>query len=90
MSRTGMLARRAREATPHDTVSRDTAAGPPPATPARSQMVPGGPNPGWGTSSLFPGVVGPGTIVVNKDGTLDACNDKFQSGQLNWNVAPGK
>lgn len=31
----------------------------------------GGPFPGWGTSSLLPGVVGTGTVTVNGDGTVD-------------------
>jgi uncharacterized caspase-like protein len=51
------------------------------ATPAPRRMVahavtaaplrPGGPYPGWGTSSLFPGIVGTGTVTVNADGTID-------------------
>ena len=146
-----LMARRvAREATAHATALHEPVTAQPAAT-TRLQMVPGGPYPGWGTSSMFPGVVGPGTIVVNADGTLDAYNalgdgghvilnisdtdnvtgteivhlggsgpnqrrypdgststpvtirarlvhgvlvgtyqDKFQNGQLNWNVAPGK
>lgn len=142
--------RLSREAKPQDAAAHDTAR-PVPAAASGMQMVPGGPYPAWGTSSLFPGVVGTGTIVVNRDGTLDAYNslgdggrvllnlsdpdhvtgteivhlggsganqrhypdgststpvtiharlsngvligtysDKFQTGQLNWNVAPGK
>jgi uncharacterized caspase-like protein len=151
LAEAGLMARRlSHEATPHAAVSRDTAQ-PPPAAASRAQLVPGGPYPAWGTSSLFPGVIGSGTIVVNNDGTLEAYNslgdggrvtldlsdpehvtgtelvhlggsganqrhypdgststqvtirarlangvligtysDKFQTGQLNWNVAPGK
>jgi hypothetical protein len=40
------------------------------AAPAGKLMA-GGPYPGWGTSSLLPGVVGHGTVTVNKDGSID-------------------
>lgn len=40
-----------------------------PVAPAR--LSPGGPYPGWGTSSLLPGFVGNGTVTINKDGTID-------------------
>jgi hypothetical protein len=33
--------------------------------------VPGGPYPATGTTSLAPGVTGTGTVVVNKDGTIE-------------------
>ena len=36
-----------------------------------ARLAPGGPYPGWGTSSLVPGVVGAGTVTVNADGTID-------------------
>lgn len=38
---------------------------------AAARMRPGGPYPAWGTSSLLPGVVGTGTVVINADGTVD-------------------
>ncbi len=38
---------------------------------AAARMKPGGPYPAWGTSSLLPGVVGTGTVVINGDGTVD-------------------
>ena len=38
---------------------------------AAGRISPGGPYPAWGTSSLLPGVVGTGTVVVNGDGTVD-------------------
>jgi len=41
-------------------------------SPARAVgLSPGGPYPGWGTSSLLPGQVGTGSVVVNQDGTID-------------------
>ena len=38
---------------------------------AAGSLRPGGPYPGWGTTSLLPGVVGTGTVTVNADGTVD-------------------
>lgn len=38
---------------------------------AAVKLSPGGPYPGWGTSSLLPGIVGTGTVTVNGDGTID-------------------
>jgi uncharacterized caspase-like protein len=38
---------------------------------AAVKLNPGGPYPGWGTSSLLPGIVGTGTVTVNGDGTVD-------------------
>lgn len=38
---------------------------------ATTRLTPGGPYPGWGTSSLLPGIVGTGTVTVNGDGTID-------------------
>ncbi len=38
---------------------------------AAARIRPGGPYPAWGTSSLLPGVVGTGTVVINGDGTVD-------------------
>jgi uncharacterized caspase-like protein len=40
------------------------------AAPA-GKLTAGGPYPGWGTSTLLPGVVGHGTVTVNKDGSVD-------------------
>ncbi len=34
-------------------------------------LAPGGPYPGWGTSSLLPGQTGTGTVKVNPDGSID-------------------
>jgi uncharacterized caspase-like protein len=36
-----------------------------------AKLTPGGPYPGWGTTSLVPGVVGTGTVTVNVDGSID-------------------
>jgi Caspase domain len=53
-------------------LSRAAAAKSTPPPPARAvALSPGGPYPGWGTSSLLPGQVGSGTVFVNKDGTID-------------------
>ncbi len=38
---------------------------------ASAALTPGGPYPAWGTSSLLPGVVGTGTVTINRDGTVD-------------------
>ena len=38
---------------------------------APGKLTAGGPYPGWGTTSLLPGVVGHGTVTVNKDGSVD-------------------
>ena len=40
-------------------------------TAAGARLRPGGPYPGWGTSSLLPGVVGTGTVAINGDGSID-------------------
>jgi caspase domain-containing protein len=47
------------------------AAASPAAAPPATRLSPGGPYPGWGTSSLLPGVVGTGTVTINPDGTVD-------------------
>jgi uncharacterized caspase-like protein len=41
------------------------------ASASKIALVPGGPYPAWGTSSLLPGVVGRPSLTVNKDGSLD-------------------
>jgi len=49
-------------------------AAPPPTVgphPVARTLAPGGPYPGWGTSSLLPGQTGTGTVTVNKDGSVD-------------------
>lgn len=38
---------------------------------ATAKLSAGGPYPGWGTSSLLPGIVGTGTVTINGDGTID-------------------
>ncbi|HYL70312.1 MAG TPA: hypothetical protein VEY89_03315, partial [Candidatus Dormibacteraeota bacterium] len=38
---------------------------------AAGRLTAGGPYPGWGTSSLLPGVIGTGTVTINGDGTVD-------------------
>ena len=35
------------------------------------KLAAGGPFPGWGTSSLLPGVIGTGTVTINTDGSID-------------------
>jgi len=40
-------------------------------TSAAARLRPGGPYPGWGTSSLLPGVIGTGTVAINADGSID-------------------
>jgi uncharacterized caspase-like protein len=53
------------------------ASAPPAAVAARaSKLSPGGPFPAWGTSTLMPGVVGTGTVIVNADGSIDTI-DRF-------------
>jgi Caspase domain len=47
------------------------AAAMPGAAQPAAKLSPGGPYPGWGTSSLLPGVVGSGTVTINSDGTVD-------------------
>ncbi len=69
-----MMARKlSRAATPVATQPATAAHPPivahPPA--AFASLKPGGPYTGWGTSSLLPGVVGTGTVTINRDGTLD-------------------
>lgn len=55
-----------------DNSTAGAAASRPAAHPAAAtKLSPGGPFPGWGTSSLLPGVVGTGTVTVNGDGTID-------------------
>jgi uncharacterized caspase-like protein len=51
------------DATPQRTASHPAA--------ALARLKAGGPYPGWGTSSLLPGVVGTGTVTINEDGSID-------------------
>jgi uncharacterized caspase-like protein len=38
---------------------------------AKIALVPGGPYPAWGTSSLLPGVIGRPNLTINRDGSID-------------------
>ena len=66
-------------------VSRDSAK--PAPTPSNERPVPGGPYPGWGTSSLLPGVVGNGTVMVNNDGSIDTSTGNGDHGHTILNVS---
>jgi hypothetical protein len=57
-----MMARKLARAAPLKTAASDS---------PRGGAVPGGPYPATGTTSLAPGVTGTGTVVVNKDGTIE-------------------
>jgi uncharacterized caspase-like protein len=58
-----------------------------PAKRTLTALVAGGPYPGWGTSSLYPGSVGTGTITVNADGTVDTMVPNGDSGHTIFDLS---
>jgi uncharacterized caspase-like protein len=54
---------------------------------AAAKLSPGGPYPGWGTSSLFPGIVGTGTVTINSDGTIDTLATNGDSTHATLNIS---
>jgi uncharacterized caspase-like protein len=58
-----------------------------PTATAAPKLTAGGPYPGWGTSSLLPGVTGTGTITINSDGTVDTVAANGDRTHATLNVA---
>jgi Caspase domain len=58
-----------------------------PAPASRIALVPGGPYPAWGTSSLLPGVVGRPSLTINKDGSIDSLDTYGNSSHTTINIS---
>jgi len=65
-----MMMRRLSRSTTATAISHDAAAANPLSASTLS-LRPGGPYPGWATTSLIPGFIGRGSVIVNRDGTID-------------------